>query len=227
MNKTGRIVWGILLVALGVVLALNAFGLTSINLLFHGWWTLFIIIPCLAGLVSGRDITGNLIGLCIGTFLLLCCQDILSFSILWKLLFPVIIILFGIKLIFGNVLDRGCAAAIKRIRADHVELRSGTAVFSGEKLDFSAEVFQGAELNAVFGALTCDLTNALISQDCVIEASAIFGGIDILVPSGINVKTTSNSLFGGVSFKGGRSFDPSLPTLYIKGNCLFGGVEIK
>ena len=79
----------------------------------------------------------------------------------------------------------------------------------------------------MFGGVDCDLRGAIIEQDCVINASAVFGGIDILVPGNVNVKVSSNSIFGGVSNKTMGYRNESAPTLYIKGNCLFGGVEIK
>ena len=63
--------------------------------------------------------------------------------------------------------------------------------------------------------------------DCVIQASAVFGGIDILVPAGVNVKVSSNSIFGGVSNKTVSSRDGNAVTLYIKADCMFGGVDIK
>lgn len=227
MKKSNQIIWGSILVVVGLVFGLNALGFTHIDLFFDGWWTLFIIVPCVMGLFSGHDRTGNLIGLCIGVFLLLCCQDILDFGMLWKLVFPAIIIIFGVKMIFGSLLDGNKAEEIKRIQAEHAEVRTAAAVFSGENLDFSGEVFRGAELNAVFGGLKCDLRNATIEEDCVIEASAVFGGIDIWVPDHLNIKISSSSIFGGVSNKTHNVRNESAPTLYIKGTCMFGGVDIK
>ena len=78
MKKISRALWGIVLVAVGVILALNAFGFTSIDIFFDGWWTLFIIVPCVIGLCTDYDKSGHIIGICIGVFLLLCCQDILT-----------------------------------------------------------------------------------------------------------------------------------------------------
>ena len=97
MKRINSIVWGIALLAVSAVLILNAFGMTDINIFFDGWWTLFIIIPCLAGLFNGNEKTGNIIGLLIGIFLLLACQNILDFDILWKLMVPVIIAVMELK----------------------------------------------------------------------------------------------------------------------------------
>ena len=98
MKRTSNVVWGIILVVAGMALAMNAFGITDINLFFDGWWTLFIIIPCGVGLISDRDKGGNLIGLCVGVILFLCCRDIFRFDIVWKMLLPLIIKADGIWL---------------------------------------------------------------------------------------------------------------------------------
>ena len=76
MKKMSGILWGIAITAVGVILALNAIGLTDINIFFHGWWTLFIIVPSFIGLVTDRNKTGSIIGLCIGVCLLLGCLGI-------------------------------------------------------------------------------------------------------------------------------------------------------
>lgn len=194
---------------------------------FDGWWTLIIIIPCLIGLFTDREKTGNLIGICIGVFLLLCCQDIISFDILWKLLLPAIIIFIGIKLIFNGLFGNKSSEILKSMKERGAELKNGSATFSETNVSFDGEVFQGAELNAVFGSVKCDLCTAVIQQDCVINASAIFGGIDIIVPDNVNIKINSNSVFGGVSNKKHDKPKDNDYTLYINATCMFGGVDIK
>lgn len=227
MKKTNQIIWGMILIVIGVVLGLNAFGITSITLFFDGWWTMFFIIPAIVGIVSGRDKMWNILVLCIGVFLLLCCWDILDFNILWKLLFPALIVFFGLKMIFGGHMNHKCIETKKKIWEGEGQVRYGTAVFSGENMDFTDEIFQGAELNAVFGGLKCDLRNAVINEDCVIQASAIFGGIDIFLPDHVNIKVSSTSIFGGISNKKGNKKKQDAPTVYINGTCMFGGVDIK
>ena len=77
MKKTGKIIWGVAFIVAGIVFALNAFGITHIELFFDGWWTLFIIVPCLVGLFNEGEKLGNIIGIAVGVFLLLCCQNVL------------------------------------------------------------------------------------------------------------------------------------------------------
>lgn len=225
MKKTSNILWGILLIAAGVVLALNVFNITDIDIFFDGWWTLFIIVPCGVGLFTEREKTGNIIGIFIGVFLLLCCRDILSFSMLWKLLFPAIIVIVGLKMVFSGLFGNKANEMIKQLKLEGKQPKSGFAAFSGNDIRYDGEVFEGAELTAVFGGIKCDLRNAVITQDCAIGASAIFGGIDILVPDNVNVKVNSSSIFGGVSNK--TAVHPDAPTIYVSGICMFGGIDIK
>ena len=225
MKKASSILWGIVLIAVGVVLALNVFNIMDINLFFDGWWTLFIIVPCAIGLFTEREKTGNIIGIVIGVFLLLCCQDILSFSMLWKLLVPAIIVIIGLKMVMVGLFGNKANEIMKKLKLEGKTLKSGCAVFSGCDNKYDNEVFEGAELTAVFGGVDCDLKNAIIEKDCAIQVSAIFGGIDIFVPNNVNVKVSSNCIFGGTSNKTAAHKDA--PTIYISGTCMFGGVEIK
>ncbi len=71
-----------MLIALGIILGLNALGITNINIFFEGWWTLFIIVPCFIGLFTEKEKTGNIIGLLIGIVLFLGCRDLLDFDII-------------------------------------------------------------------------------------------------------------------------------------------------
>ena len=71
--KIENILWGILLIILGVIFGLNALEITNIDIFFSGWWTLFIIVPCFIGLFKESDKTGNIIGILFGIVLLLCC----------------------------------------------------------------------------------------------------------------------------------------------------------
>ena len=226
MKKASNLLWGIILVAVGVILAMNALGFASIDIFFDGWWTLFIIVPCTIGLFTDYDKSGHLIGICIGVFLLLCCQDILNFRMFWKLLFPAVIVIVGVKLIFGSMFGNRGEQAFRQMQ-ENGSVRNGAATLSDATFDYTGEVFEGARLDAVFGGIKCDLRGAIINGDCVINASAIFGGIDIYVPDGLNVKVSSNSVFGGVSGRE-RGNDPANQhTLYLNATCLFGGVELK
>ena len=220
MKNCKNIILGIILIVVGVWFGLYATGVVKVNLLFDGWWTLFIIVPSFLGLFDEDGRTGSLIGLFVGVLLLLSCQDVLNFDIVLKLIVPCVLIVTGLTFIFKG--------KIKTKNIENVKAVGGTnynATFSGQNLDFSKEEFTGTKLDAVFGGIKCDLRNAIINDDVVIEASAIFGGITILVPKDVNVKITSTSIFGGVDGK--SKMDKPGKTIYLNATCLFGGVDVK
>ncbi len=227
MKRFNSIMWGAVFVVAGVLFALNALEITNIDIFFEGWWTLLIIVPSFIGLLTTKEKTANAIGLTVGTFLFLSVRDIISFDMLWKLIAPVIIIFIGIKLIYTGVVGNRSTEVLRKIKEKGGRINNTAAVFSSAVVNFDGETFSGAEFNAVFGGIKCDLRNAIIEQDCVINGSAIFGGIDILVPENVNVKIYSNSVFGGVEDKRHYRFKGEGPTLYINATCMFGGVDLK
>lgn len=226
MKKSNSIILGILLIVAGGLLALNSLGITEINIFFDGWWTLFIIVPCAVSLFTKHEKADNLFGIIIGVILLLCCQDVIEFSVLWKLFVPAVIVFIGLKLLFNGIHSGSKANDIlKNLKEKSDRLKSSYATFGSCDISYDGEVFEGTELNAVFGGINCDLRNAIIENDCAIKIYAIFGGVDVLVPNNVNVKIASNSLFGGVSNDTVSRKDA--PTVYINATCLFGGAEIK
>ena len=227
MKKVSSILWGIALIALGVVFALNALQITDIDIFFDGWWTLFILVPSVVSLFTGKDKTGSVIGILIGVFLLLCCQDVLEFEMLWKLAVPAVIIVIGFKLIFGGIFGGKRSEIMKEMQNSGAVPKNVSATFSSQNVGMNGEYFTGAELNAVFGGVNLDLRGAVIDRDCVINATSIFGGIDIFLPDTVNVKVNSNSVFGGVSDKKHQNSKDNAVTVYVNGTCMFGGVDIQ
>lgn len=217
--------WGFVFVGLGIVLGLNALGITNINIFFDGWWTLFIIVPCFIGLFKDEDKTGNLIGLIIGLCLLLGCIDIVEFTLIWKLMVPAILVMIGLSFIFKDALNSKIRKEIKKL--NKAETKEYCSCFSGQTIDFNNEEFIGCSISAVFGGVKCDLRNAIINSDVVINATSIFGGITIYVPEGVNVKISSTSIFGGVSDERKNKTKDSEHTIYVNTTSMFGGIEIK
>lgn len=223
MKNFKNLIWGLILILFGIILALKSLGLLSINIFFKGWWTLFIIVPSFISLFTEKDKTGSVILVIIGLALLVGVNDIVSFDLIWKLLLPIIIIVFGLSLIFKEEVTKALTKTVKKIN-DSEEIY---ATFSSQDIKIDNEEFRGLDLNAIFGGIKLDLRKAKIEDDVVINTCSIFGGIDILIPDGVKIKVKSNSLFGGVTNnKNGKNNDKS-KIIYINSVCLFGGVEIK
>jgi len=224
MKDYKRIIFGVVLLMAGVVIALNAFGVTDIDVLFPGWWTLFIIIPCGVGIFTDRDKWGNIMGLGVGVVLLLCAQDILEFDIMWKLIVPAIIIMIAVKMIVNGFRSKSRDDIIINVNIDG-EIPAGTAIFGGKDMNFDGQKFDGCELTAIFGGVDCDIRNAIIEHDCTIRATSIFGGVDIKMPKNVNVKVNSTNIFGGTSDECGKTPDAPV-TVYIESVSIFGGVDL-
>lgn len=225
MKRSTKIIWGIILIAAGIIFALNSLEIANIDVFFDGWWTLFIIVPCVIGLFNDKNKIDNLIGIAVGVFLLLCCRDVLSFDMLWKLILPILIVIVGLRLIFGGIFSNKENEKIISVKTNTNTSKKGVAVFSGSEINYDGEIFEDAELIAVFGGVTCDLRRAIIEKDCEIEAIAIFGGIDILVPNDVNVEVSSVGVFGGVDNK--TSHKDNAPTIHISAISIFGGIDIE
>lgn len=227
MKRMKNVLWGLLFIVVGIIWGLNAGGITHIDIFFEGWWTLFIIVPCAIGLVTDRDKTGNLIGLVIGAALLLACQGVLQFRLIWKLSVPVILVIIGFKLIFQKTFEREAKVIADKMSAKGTSAKEYCATFSGQKANLAGERFEGAELTAVFGGVELDLRQAIIEEDVVIRITAVFGGVDVFVPDNVNVKISSTCMFGGISDKRAVKTNDNAATVYINATCMFGGADIK
>ncbi len=215
--KKSNLIWGLILIILGVVFGLNALNITNINIFFNGWWTLFLIIPGLVGLLDDNNKKGNLILLLVGILLLLSVRGIIDFSIVGRLIVPIILVLLGLLIIFKKE-DKDY------IVNDNVDYKDEIAVtFSNQNITIDEEITD-KKASAVFGKLTLDLTKAKIKKDTTIKLEAVFGSVTLILPEGLDVKTKMTPIFGGVDNNYKNS---GTKTVNIVADAIFGGVTIK
>ena len=103
------------------------------------------------------------------------------------------------------------------------------AVFGGSEHTVTSQNFKGGETMALFGGVELDMRQAKISAaGCKIHATALFGGVEIIVPDDWNVIITGTPIFGGIDSKSRRKSDASSSKdVHIHCTVAFGGVEIK
>ena len=241
-NSTGIII-GLLFILAGFGYAAKAMNwLPHFTIVFDGWWTLFIIIPCLFGLFGENDNKkGCVVGLIIGCLFLLSAQDIFKWSMFMPLLFAVLCITIGIKLIFPKAKEN------KQIHmSDNVHGTSDfsngrvepkqvvqkihcTAVLSGHDIRVDHQEFTGADLNAILGGISMNLKNAIIQENVIIQACTIMGGIDILLPSYVKVVVDCTPILGDVEnlVTAPLGADENTPIVFIKATCVMGGIDIR
>lgn len=114
-----------------------------------------------------------------------------------------------------------------------------TAPSSGE-IDRMVGIFGGAERRgkwrirshtqayALFGGIDLDLREAVFESP-VVEISGLwcFGGMEIKVPAGVEVRDQTSGIFGGTEVKDLGEPQPGAPVIVLKGMSLFGGVSVK
>ena len=170
MNRK-NIFWGLLLIIVGVLFLGRNMEWWDFSLFFRGWWTLFLIIPSLIGLIKRESIGCSFLVLILGILMLLASQDIIEWSIIWKIFVPLIIIVVGLSIIFGN----------KRVRSVRANAKEYVAV-----------CVRGVEL---------DLRDVDLKNDLVIDCFCLFGGIDIRLPKDVKLEISGFPVFGGVENK--------------------------
>lgn len=99
--------------------------------------------------------------------------------------------------------------------------------FGADAYRYQGEVFHGARLDAFCGGLRLDLREAVVTEDEEIDVHTFLGGVELCVPSDVNVVVKSHSFIGGVGNEtSGRSV-PGAPCLHIVASNFLGGVSIK
>jgi hypothetical protein len=102
------------------------------------------------------------------------------------------------------------------------------AIFGGVTRSGRWRVRKNIQALALFGGMDLDLRTAIFEAP-VVEISGFwcFGGLDIKVPEGIDVRDQTAGVFGGTDIRDIGEPAPGAPTLVIKGMTLFGGVSVR
>jgi predicted membrane protein len=232
-QKRGKIAAGILIVAFGVVYLLNEIGIVIPKCFFS--WQIFLMGLVIVLLVKHRFAKGWIV-LGIGTAFLM--NEIYPNSINTNLIWPSIIIAFGLGLIFKRHKHKKCDNRWKKYKHfnqenfkeySEDEFIESTAIFGGVTKNIVTKNFKGANVTNVFGGTELNLLNVEFEQQAIIEISCVFGGLSLIIPSNWQVKSELNSIFGGIEDK--RIMNPNEEVdskiLILKGDCIFGGIDIK
>ena len=214
--KKSNLFWGILLIIVGVLFLGRNMDWWDFSIFFHGWWTLFLIVPSVISLVRREGVGTSFLILVLGVLMLLASQEIIEWSIIWKIFVPVIIIVVGLSIIFANRTVKE-----KKVREN---AKTYTAVFSGidERL---GEIKNDFKVTAIFGGVELDLRDVTLKEDVVIDCFTLFGGIDIRLPKNVKIVINGLPIFGGIENKY-RDDEFAKVTVYINHTTIFGGVDL-
>ena len=217
-----RLVWGFALLLVGVGFLLNALGIASVHNLLAHWWPVIFLIIGLGDLLTGNLFNGAFWCI-IGLVVMLFTSGTVNYTgNLWSIIWPLAVALIGLRLILHPIIYR-------KAKPDDRGFVDSSAVFGGNEKKVESKDFRGSTINAVFGGAKLDLRDAEVAAEgAVIDLSVVFGGVEILVPQRTPIRTHVTTIVGGLTdYRQAGDIDHSLPAIIIRGEIIFGGVEIK
>ncbi len=211
---SGRNTIGFILIALGIILLLNYYGVS----IFNEWWPLILVILGVFILFrSPRLPASGLILVLIGCILQAMKLDIIPSEIV----IPIILIAVGAVFIISRIIGKSMV--------NNDDWLNYFAIFSGLQTRSHSSAFKGGHVTALFGGAEIDLYGAQLSPEgASLDLSAIFGGVEVRVPEDWTVVATGVPLFGGYENKAkSTAVEDGKPVLKVNCLALFGGVEIQ
>ncbi|MCC6130865.1 MAG: hypothetical protein IT186_13155 [Acidobacteria bacterium] len=230
-RSSQRLIFGIVIIVIGVVFTLDNVGLVSARFVWKLWPLILIAlsIPHLGRSRTSDKMTGFLLSAA-GVLLLLRNFDVIEFSI-WRL-WPLVLVAVGVRMVL-NTLQRphpGMASEESKKLDDWV-------AFAGLEKRIIDPDFTGGSVSALFGGCTVDLRGlspagtGAVSPTITIDAFAFCGGVEILVPPGWDVVLNVLPILGGCDDETRQGAElPSLsprPRLVVTGTAIMGGIGVK
>lgn len=249
-KKSGRIIAGFILTALGLVLLLRQLEW----FFFPSWlfsWPMILIIVGLFQRAKNNSRNSSWLILVVTGFLFLL-EKIFPGQHIVNYGWPVIFIVLGLWIIFYRNKDLDTKNTFTKeafvddgyLNPETGKEEAGTAqagpesgedfvnsfsIFSGSKKNVFSKSFKGGEIVNIFGGTDLDFSHAGLNGQVVIDVVQLFGGTKLIVPPHWQVVPDIVQIFGGVNDK--RIPHPDVAAsgkvLVLKGVSIFGGVDIK
>lgn len=176
-----------------------------------------------------------------GGYFLIANLNILQIRVSGELVFPIIVVLFGLSLLVDAL--RKPKKPKFHISRDGINLCGNKDTKSSFTIDtdsFDASLSFGensyfidlpvlkcGDISCAFGELTVDLSGCgRVAEKCVVDASCSFGDLTLLVPRRFFVKLDSSSSFGSVDVSGQPDDTPE-GTILLDASVSFGQIEIR
>ncbi|HHU40139.1 MAG TPA: DUF1707 domain-containing protein [Propionibacterium sp.] len=129
----------------------------------------------------------------------------------------------------GRTIGAFSSAGAPHIDRSGAETEAETtfAIFGGMERAGSWRARRNISNLTAFGGSSFDFRDAVFTSDEVtINIFCAFGGVDVVVPEGVNVRNETVAIFGGSDVKN-ITPAPGGPTVILKGLVLFGGIDAK
>ena len=217
---TSQFLFGAIVILVGLLLLLETTGVASTSDLLLYVPLLFVGIGVWALLQSRfRNIVGPVVLIFVAGAWQLVALDYATaeeVTAFW----PVLLIAFGLSILLGQVRSRA--------RKTEAAFTTAFAAFGGVEKRNTSKAFEGADLTAMFGGAELDLRDATVEdRPAQINAVALFGGVDVVVPRDWNVQLDVLPVLGGASDdRPRRENEHDEVDLVVTGFAAFGGVTI-
>ena len=225
-NNFGRVFFGLLVIAVGLVFLLGNMGKLDIGEVFATYWPMILIFLGLAHLVSNnfRNAGPGLVLLAIGGFFQLSNWGVLGDNV-WMIFWPLLIIAGGLWIIFNPGI-RFSGTQVPDIKGDDL---GASVIFAGIKRRVESRQFRGGKASVVLGSLEHDLRDAGLEGDrATIDLSAVLGEIKVFVSRNWRIEIASSQILGEVNDRHSPSFEGNpAATLYIKASTVLAEIEIR
>ncbi len=230
-RQRSRVVFGLFVIAFGVLALLQNLGFVQADLL-QTWWPLVFVGLGVVRIVQrpGAHAVVFSIGLvALGAAMIASNLGVIHFHARdW---WPLLVIFIGASVI-ARAFGRGDPERWGRMRGRHHDERlehgariDASAVMSGLVLKNDSPDFQGGAISTVMGSVEVDLRQAAIKTQASLHLSIVMGGVEIKVPREWSIAIVGTPTLGGIE---DRTVPPAMPgpRLVIEGSVVMGGVEI-
>ena len=224
-SSRGRLIFGIILLLVGLGLIFNQFDLIPEDLhhIIFSWQSLIILIGLIMLTARENRFTGYIL-LAIGIFFLL--PKVIDVPYGYgKLFWAALLILLGLLIIFRTSLFKE-----REYFSGDDNFINDLNIFGGHERKINTGAFKGGKITSIFGGGTYDLSYSQLAPGIhILDMVNVFGGSKLIVPSDWDIKIEIVAVFGGFGDK--RQNLPTLTEksskqLIIKGVAIFGGGEI-
>lgn len=230
----GRMIFGLIVLTLGVLWTLDNLGLVDSGAVLR-WWPALLAawgIMQLAGFCCRQQMVSGTVFTIAG--LLLLGTEFHFFHVHFWQLWPVVMIVLGAALVTrsfrGNSLSgvEGGKPAGGGPAPDRFSRLNNFVMMGGVEVKNESQEFRGGEVSAVMGGIEVDLRGAkTVEPQVVIDVFAWWGGIDIFVPRDWRVVSEVFPLMAGYEDHSTKPEGEARTTLVIRGMVVMGGVEVK
>jgi predicted membrane protein len=217
---------GIILIVVGVVVLLDHLGYIQAR---HLWvfWPLILIFSGVVRVWQQGKVGFGILLISFGVLLQLNTLGIIHLN--WDLLWPLGLIGFGLLKVWERF-GKDKPSSTSPLGRDYV---NELAFFGGVERRLNIKDFRGGNISAIFGGIELDFRSAEMAEnEAVLELEAIFGGVELVVPTNWTVVFQGESIFGGYSDEtlapaAGNLQGAPNKTLIVRGRSIFGGVSVK